>query len=172
MLFRRVAVALALLVAGLASQLPEFTQQYSQRLGGAIDELRGLIARFDQEAANQSLSRQQGIVRLEANPDPLAQGRGRDLDATVARAERLERQRDAFSTAGPLSRYAVLAEDFDTRIASRAYADFQPAIPVTTAGAVASILGFVVGWLAIHAVALPIRRRNQPGADLERRYAR
>jgi len=39
------------------SQIPEFAQQYRQRLGGAIDELNRMIAQFDSEAAGQSLTR-------------------------------------------------------------------------------------------------------------------
>ncbi|MBV9433737.1 MAG: DUF2937 family protein, partial [Hyphomicrobiales bacterium] len=39
-MFRRtLSLAIALLAALAFSQLPEFTQQYAQRLGGAIDEL-------------------------------------------------------------------------------------------------------------------------------------
>ena len=163
MLFRRLAAAFALLVAAFASQLPEFTQQYSQRLGGAIDELREIVGRFDAEVAGQSIDRTQGIARLERNGDPLAQARGRDLAATVERVERLERQRDAFATAGPLSRYAVLAEDFDTHIAQRAYSDFQPAIPITAGGLVAGAMGFALGWIGMHGLAWPFRKRQRPG---------
>jgi hypothetical protein len=163
MLFRRLAVAIALIVAGLASQAPEFVQQYSQRLGGAIDELRGIVARFDQEASNQSLSRDQGIARLESNSDPLAQGRGRDMESTAARLQRLERQRDAFAVAGPLSRYTVFAEDFDGSIAAGTYAAFAPAVPVTIAGLVAAVIGFGLGWIGTHLLAWPVRRRHRPG---------
>ena len=163
MLFRRFAAAIALLVAGLASQLPEYTQQYRQRLGGAIDELTAMIEHFDADAASQSLSREQGIARLKANRDPLAQGRGADVDATIQRADRLERQRDAFATAGPLSQYAVLVESFDPGIAARAYADFQPAIPVTISGFIAAAFGLLFGWLTIHVLAWPFRRHRRPG---------
>lgn len=159
MLFRRVAAAFGLVVAVLASQAPEFTQQYRQRLGGAIDELQAMIARFDTEASGQSLSREQGIERLKANGDPLAQGRGEALDEAVERADRLVRQRDAFRTAGPLSQYAILAEDLDAGIARQTTVDYRPAAPLTFSGLVAAVLGFFVGWLGIHLVALPLRRR-------------
>ncbi|WP_131118364.1 DUF2937 family protein [Lichenihabitans psoromatis] len=162
MIFRRFALAIGLLFAGLASQLPEFTQQYKQRLGGAIDELRSIVTQFDAEAASQSLNRDQGIARLRGNSDVLAQERGASIAETTAREERLERQRASFDTAGPLSQYAVLAKDFDPGIARQAYADYQPALPVTTAGFVSAGIGLVVGWLATHLVALPIRRRRFP----------
>ena len=76
MIGRRFALALGLLLAVVTSQLPEFVQQYRQRLGGALDEVRQVIAAFDSEAQAQALSREAGIARLETNPDPLAQARG------------------------------------------------------------------------------------------------
>lgn len=161
MLFRRFAVAVALLIAGLFSQAPEFVQQYSQRLGGAIDELQDVVARFDQDAANQSLSRQQGIARLEANPDALVQARGRDVETSAARLARLERQREAFSVSGPLSRYTVFVEDFDRRVAAGTYAAFSPAVPVTVAGLGAAAIGFALGWVGVRLLAWPMRRHRR-----------
>ena len=66
MIFRRFALAVGLVFAALASQLPEYTQQYRQRLGGAIDELNATVETFDGQAAAQSLSRDQAIARLES----------------------------------------------------------------------------------------------------------
>ncbi len=159
MLYRRFAAAIGLVVAALTSQAPEFTQQYRQRLGGALDELQTMIARFDTEAGDQSLTREQGITRLKENTDPLAQGRGAALDDAVVRANRLSRQRDAFRTAGPLSQYAILLEDFDPGLARRTAGDYQPAAPLTLSGLMAAAVGFVLGWVGTHATALPFRRR-------------
>lgn len=160
MTFRRFAVAIGLVFAVLASQLPEFTQQYRQRLGGAIDELAAAIAEFDQQSSAQALSRNQGIARLEANGDTLARQRGETVAATVVRKDRLDRQREALSTAGPVSQYAVLADGLDPGIARQTFANYQPAIPTTTGGFVAAAVGLTVGWLLTHLVALPVRRRR------------
>ena len=160
MTFRRFAFAIGLVFAILASQLPEFTQQYRQRLGGAIDELAAAIAEFDQQSSAQSLSRDQGIARLEANGDTLARQRGETVAATVVRKDRLDRQREALSTAGPVSQYAVLADGLDPGIARQTFGDYQPAIPTTTGGFVAAAVGLMVGWLLTHLVALPVRRRR------------
>lgn len=160
MTFRRFALAVGLVFAVLLSQLPEFTQQYRQRLGGAVDEMTAAIAQFDQEASAQSLNRDQGIARLEANSDTLAQQRGESVAATVERRDRLDRQREALATAGPVSQYAVLADGLDRGIARQAFGDYQPAIPTTTGGFVAAGVGLLVGWLLTHLVALPVRRRR------------
>lgn len=168
MLYRRFAVAVGLLVAVLASQAPEFTQQYRQRLGGALDELEAAVSRFDREAADQSLTRDEGVARLRSSPDPLVQGRGGEIEDTVARADRLSRQRDAFRTAGPISQYAILAENFDAGLARRTAGDFQPAAPLTIAGITAAILGFLGGWLGAHGIAMPLsRRRREPNLQID-----
>lgn len=163
MLFRRLAFAVALLFAALGSQLPEFTQQYRQRLGGALDELSAALARFDADAGSQQLSREQGVARLKGNPDALAQARGDDVEQMQTRRDRLDRQAQALAVAGPVSQYAVLADGFDGQVARRAYADFQPAIPVTPAGFVAGGVAFVLGWGLTRLVALPVRRRRPAG---------
>ena len=46
------------------SQLPEFAQQYAQRLGGAISELKVIVADFDRDAANSQLSREDAIFNV------------------------------------------------------------------------------------------------------------
>ncbi len=164
MIFRRFAVAIGLLFAFFGAQLPEFTQQYRQRLGGAIDELSAVIARFDGEAATQSLTRAQGIARLEGNADPLAQERGTAVEDAVARKDRLDRQRQALESAGPLSEYAVLADGLDRGVARQALAAYVPAVPTTTAGFLVGAIAFAIGWLLTHLAALPFRVRPRPRA--------
>lgn len=165
MLFRRFAVAIGLLAAGLASQVPEFAQQYRQRLGGAIDELSAVLSEFDAQAGAQSLSREQGIARLQANHETLARQRGESLALAVERRDRMVRQQTALATAGPVAQYAVLAADIDGPIARQAFGDYQPALPATTTGVVAAVLGFVAGWMLTHLAGLLVarpRRRPSP----------
>ena len=153
-------MAIGLLVAVFASQLPEYVQQYRQRLGGAVDELRASVANFDAESGHLSLTREQAIARLRDNPDQLAQGRGTDMESTVSREERLERQQAAFAGSGPVSQYVALLEYLDPGLARQAYGEFQPAVPVTSAGFIAGAVGLVAGWGASHIIAWPFRRRH------------
>jgi hypothetical protein len=69
-------LAIALIAGLLGSQGPEFAQQYRQRIGGALDELKRIVADFDQEAAREQTTPDQAIKRLEQNSDPLASERG------------------------------------------------------------------------------------------------
>lgn len=45
-----ILAAVSLVFAGLFSQAPEFSQQYYQRIGGAIDELQRGRQQFDENA--------------------------------------------------------------------------------------------------------------------------
>ena len=164
MLARRFALAVGLLLAVAFSQAPEFIQQYRQRLGGAIDELHRIIARFDDEAQGQALSRDAGIARLRSNADPLAQARGTDLQEAVDRERRLAAQDRAFAAAGPLLQYWVFAERFDPELAGRTYAIFQPAVPVTPAGFGAGAAGLALGYGGVRLAAAPFRRRGRRAA--------
>jgi len=158
-LTRRLAVAIGLLFALIGAQLPEFAQQYRQRLGGALDELNRMIAEFDQEAKSQSLDRGQGLARLRQNADPLAQERAAAIDHDIDREERLQRQRQAFLEAGPLTRLVVFAENFDPTTFEHAASEFEPAVPVTMEAFVIAGVGLILGWSLTHLCAWPIRRR-------------
>jgi len=153
------------IVAGLmgglgASQFPEFTQQYSQRLGGAVDEMARIFAEFDADAARHGMSRAQGIERLARNPDSFVSDRGARLREDSARLARLERQLSQLQNAGPLNRLAVIVREVDPQIARRVWDQFQPAVPVTSEGAILTGAGFLGGWGLWRLIAFPFRRRR------------
>lgn len=70
LVLRRIALGFALFCGLIASQLPEFAQQYRQRLGGAIDELTAIVDQFAAEAASQGMDASKAIAQLEANTIP------------------------------------------------------------------------------------------------------
>src|ERR687893_2800362 len=101
---RTMAAALGLVGGVAASQGPEFAQQYRQRLGGGIDELRRVVQRFEADAGANGHSREGAIDRLKTNPDNLVSRQGDAMRGNVERLERLERHRQAFVEAGPVPR--------------------------------------------------------------------
>ncbi|HZH53638.1 MAG TPA: DUF2937 family protein [Microvirga sp.] len=143
---RIVAFGLGLLGGVVASQGPEYSQQYRQRLGGAVDELRRVVARFDADAQAQGESRDGAIARLRGNPDDLASRQGAAMQANVERLGRLEAHRQAMMEAGPFSRIALMVRDGDLDVMEAAYRDFEPAVPVTEEGIVSAAGGFVTVW--------------------------
>src|SRR3954447_833291 len=160
MFLRRIAVLIGLFFGIVASQVPEYAQQYRQRLGGAIDELNALIERFDTEAAQSGMDEAQGITHLQQSDDRFVQQRGDQMRDAIVRRDRLEKQCGDFAKAGPVGSVLVLAEDFDPKIAARAYQAYEPAVPTTSEGLVAAVVGFILGGGLIHLMAWPMRRRR------------
>jgi hypothetical protein len=167
MLVRRLALATALIAGVIGSQGPEFAQQYRQRIGGALDELKRIVAEFDAEAARERMTPAQGVERLEANSDPLARARGENMAQTINRERRLEEQNDAMASAGPLKRLYVLVKDFDPQIARRTLDSFEPAAPLSLEAITAAALAAAWGWAATHLCAWPFRRRPPVGAHAD-----
>jgi hypothetical protein len=159
MLFRRFVLALSLLFGVVSSQIPEFAQQYRQRLGGAIDELNRMMAQFDAEAAAQGLSRPSAIDRLKNAGDALTAQRGAAMDEDDTRLQRLNQQRSDFIQAGPVTRLFVFMRDCDPGIVSNTLHDFEPAVPTTSEGFIAAAIGFFLGGGLLHLLAWPFKRR-------------
>ena len=166
MLGRRLALFFALLVGLAATQLPEFLQQYRQRLGGAIDELAADVASFDDSAARQGVSEDAGLARLKANGDPLVQDRGQQTARTIARFHRLQAEQAQIDAASPAGRYVTFLADFDARIAARAYEIYRPAVPVTLDSLAIGGVGFFAGGALFHLCHWPFRAmRRRRRAD-------
>jgi hypothetical protein len=161
MFVHRLALAIALLAALIGSQGPEFAQQYRQRLGGAVDELNRIVAKFDAEAQRDNLTPAEGLSRLHQNADPLARQRGEAMAETIDRANRLAGQLQAMASAGPLMRLFVMAKDFDPQIAESTLNTYEPAAPLTFEALMAAGLAAVWGWAATHLIAWPLRRRSR-----------
>ena len=168
MFVRRFALAIGLLFAALGTQWPEFSQQYRQRLGGALDEVTRALAAFDADAAAQSLTPDDALKRLADNPDPLAKARADAVREDLARKQRDSDALTAMKQAGPLERLVVMARDFDPQVATGAYQAYEPAVPLGKEGWIVGIVCFAIGWLVTHATAWPVRRRWARRRDLAR----
>lgn len=143
---RIVAFGLGLLGAGTASQGPEFSQQYRQRIGGAIDELRRVVERFDHDAQASGENRDSAIARLRANADELASRQGTAMQANVERLGRLEAHRQAMADAGAFRRVGMIVREGDTDLLRAAYREFEPALPITEEGILSAAIGFFTAW--------------------------
>lgn len=143
------------LVGGLGgavtlSQFPEYSQQYLQRLAGAVDELTAVVAAFDASAEGFGLSRE---AALENMGGTAFQNQLRaDMEGNIARLERLSADYAALSGTAPLERLTMAWRLKDADLVARTWEDFQPAVPLTQAGAVSAGIGFGAGWLMLFAV--------------------
>jgi hypothetical protein len=147
--------------AFLFGQSAEWTQQYLQRLGGAADELRAVVGRFDAGADAERLTREEAIARLKRQADALAARQGADAEATAARYADVERRYRDLAGSAPLLRPFVALGDFDAGIGGRTLEDFRPALPATADGLALTAGGFVAGWCAGGGVAWAARGRRR-----------
>jgi hypothetical protein len=157
-------------VGGLAlglglSQFPEYAQQYTQRLGGAVDELRIITEEFDAAAGAAGLTREAAIERYGAVDDDFIEGRGQSMWRTFVRYAELSAMLEEIRGADAAERVTLLPKFMDTEIGARALENFQPAVPVTAEGLAYGGTGFLIGYLIssglIRFIMLPFRRRER-----------
>lgn len=159
------------LVGGIASatatsQFPEFSQQYMQRLGGAVDALGEVVADFDTSAAASDLSRDEALAQMQGTL--FLERRGADMSRSIGRYERLSDDLVILEGQGPFMRAYNAARFTDTEIAQAAWEAYQPAVPVSFAGLTFAGVGFVLGGLGVGLVLgllrAPFRRRRNARA--------
>ena len=160
MIVRRIALFIALLFGLSMTQVPEFVEQYRQRLGGAIDELAAVVARFDSDSAQHGLTQGGGIDRLHANDDKFVRERGDEMQDDVARLANLRAAQAAFREEGPVARLATFVTHYDGRIARGAYSDFEPAVPTSPEALGLGLVGFLFGGGVVHLTSQQVRRRR------------
>ncbi len=159
-MIRAFAMAGGIAGAVALSQFPEFSQQYMQRLSGAVDELRLVTADFDRSARVAGLSREEALAQIGGTRfmDDLRVS----MAASLRRHDRLEADYRALAGLEPLGRLARLWHFRDIELARRTWEEFRPALPVTGDGLVFAGIGFGAGWalvsLLLVALARPFRR--------------
>jgi hypothetical protein len=153
----RVSTLAACAAALALSQAPEFEQQYSQRLGGAIGELEPIVANFDADAQRASLSRAQALEIYGRSHEQFLRDRGKSMVEVFDRYDRLVRQRATLLNAGPLSRPALAMYSADMKLLTDTRRSFAPALPLSLAGLIYAALGFAL-VLAIRGVGRRARR--------------
>lgn len=146
----RIIMLCVMLVSGTAtSQLPEFSQQYRQRLGGAIDALEEVIADFTRDAADHGLTPAEAIERQKASQDSFVRARGESMENAETRLARLKEQQAALETAGPFQRLMIVVQGFDSTLAQATAEDYEPAVPVTMTGFITAGIGALAGLLGV-----------------------
>jgi hypothetical protein len=166
MFMRRILSVIGGLAVGLVlSQFPEYAQQYTQRLGGAVDELRIITEEFDSAADRAGLSRDAAIGRYAITGDDFIEGRGLSMAQTFARYQQLSATLERIQNADAAERLTLLPQFMDSEIGARALENFQPAVPVTMEGFAYAGGGFLIGYLLtsglVRFLMLPFRRRER-----------
>lgn len=165
--------AVGAVIVGLgASQLPAFDQQYTQRLGGAVDELRIITERFEASAQDAGLSREAALTRFAASGDGFLTRQGEDMETIIARYERLSAHLASVQTANPIERTLDLTRFYDAEIGARTLETFEPALPVSAEGlgflGAGLVAGYLFFWLALTGI-VALFRRSRPSYGSTRR---
>lgn len=131
-----------------SSQIPEFIQQYLQRLGGHLDEARLQLSLLQPEAARAGVS----------------------LGALAARVDSLASAESAIRGASAWGRPFAFLLHCDPGIARSTLAVFRPAVPTTAEGAAYAAAGVVLAFLAYRAAVAALtsafrRLRKTPAAN-------
>lgn len=170
MILRAITLAGGLAGAAGLSQFPEYSQQYSQRLGGAVDELSRVVGDFDASARAVGLTRAAALEQMAGTA--FLDRRRADMTRTFERHARLTSDLAALRGTGPFMRAYHAARLTDPEIAARAWGDYRPALPLTFAGAVFAGLGFLLGSGVGAAVARVLRWPFLRGARTGRGLSR
>jgi hypothetical protein len=161
---RSLSIIGGLVLAAFFSQFPEYAQQYEQRLGGAVDELRIIVNEFDTAANAFGLDRNAALARYAAISDDFIRGRGISMAQIISRYETLSATLADIQGATGWERFNHLPKYFDSDVGRRALESYRPAIPVTVEGAVYAVAGFMLGYLVMSGLVrfllLPFRRRT------------
>lgn len=160
-MIRTLALVGGLVGATGLSQFPEFSQQYMQRLSGAVDELQVIAVAFDTTATASGLSRAQALQQMGGSA--FNDGLRATMSERLSRYDRLSRDQAALQELAPLQRLGQVWRFADPQLARRTWGDFRPAVPVTADGLLCAGLGFLGGrWMILGLLALPLsmlRRR-------------
>lgn len=139
----RVAAWLKSLVDGIAaaagaavcSQLPEFVQQYLQRLGGHRDE----AFRFVQILKNQGAETSGAVIALAEE-----------------RTASLARSLEVIAQASDLTRPIIFLRYLDPDVTHATLDAFQPAVPLTLAGLLYGGIGLILGLTVVNLILAPV----------------
>lgn len=161
-MIRALTMAGGVLGAATLSQYPEFSQQYTQRLAGQVDALGQVVADFEASALRSGLTRTQAFEQMTGTP--FLDDRQADMRRTFTRHAALTDHLRQLHEATAMQRLTMPHRVADAETIAATWKDYQVAVPLTSAGAVAAGAGFLGGWgLVSGLIALirwPFRRRR------------
>ena len=159
---RIVNIAGGMLLAAGASQFPEYSQQYVQRLGGAVGELKKVVVAFDAAATASNLTREGALQELSGTD--FLNKRQADMRLTIGRYERLKRDYEVLRDATAFEHVLYINRLTDRELVGHTWDDFEPAVPLTPDGAIFTVSGFMAGFLSLFGMTNLIRRRRRAAA--------
>jgi hypothetical protein len=114
--------------ASYFADLPELMQQYRQRIGGIVSELRNVLRDFDEDARRWNLNRDAALRMMEGKPEPFFHERAARVRGYERRLARLEEQEDMLRYR--TSPFTVIAfyQSYNEQIYKETLVTYKPAI--------------------------------------------
>lgn len=159
MIPRALTLAAGLTGAAACSQFPEYAQQYTQRLGGAVHELTRIVADFDASAEAAGLTRAAALDEMRGTA--FLDRRRADMSRTIARSDRLRADLALLRGAGPFTRAYHAGRFTDPEIARAALRDYKPALPMSVEGVTFAAAGFLLGTMSLALISAALRRATR-----------
>jgi hypothetical protein len=151
-------VAISVVFAVLFGQAPEFAQQYTQRLGGAIDELDRIVRHFDEDSRRSGYDHPGALALMGRNQEQLVRDHATRMSDIIDRLANLRVQQSAMNQPGSFTRVAAFASGYDKDLASRTWRDFKFALPISVDAMLFMGAGFIVSLLLLWSVAAGMGR--------------
>lgn len=131
----------------LGSQIPAWVQQYSQRLGGHVNELKYLIEKLTFISLSVSKTPEEYMHKLIGSSDPDVVKQGEFIQAIFERSEALSYASKRLSDCSIWERPFVLIRTIDYDVAISTLASFQPSLSMTIEGLCYTAIGILFGCL-------------------------
>lgn len=145
-MFIRELALIALIVSGGigASQVPQFVQEYEQRLGGASDEAARQLAEYAKVARQAGMVLETYINLLKSNADARVVATGDTISGLQSRSQRLIQHRQQLAQSQRLLKPVILAQAYDQDLLAATWAQFRFSLLLDP---IFGIIGLVFGWL-------------------------
>lgn len=144
--------------AFMGSQIPEFMQQYTQRLAGHVDELQRLLNQMIQMAAYSNKTLEQYIYKFTSNSDPDFVHQGEFIQGIFSRWEELNRALLHLTQSSIVFRPYVFLKGLQYDIAQSTFTSFQPGINLSLEGLCYAGAGALMGWCFYQMISASISK--------------
>jgi hypothetical protein len=168
---RTIVFAAAIMTGLVASQAPEFAQQYRQRMGGAIDELQTVITHFDDDALRSGYEREAALTAMAGNDARIVRDQAAGMRRTIERHDRLVESQSEMQKAGDIGRMFALIRSADGDLAKATFDNFEPAVPTTAEALTIAGASFLGAYLFLHGLGYLVRPRRRRARSRKRRAA-
>lgn len=138
------------------AQIPEFLQQYRQRLAGHVAELNRVLDGLRQLAKQSNKNLEEYIGKFMTNSDLDFARQGTFMQEMGDRWERLNEALVSLTSSSAWERPYVFLRDLQYEIARSTFHDFQPGVNMTPEGIGYMVLGAVLGYGAYQLIAKTI----------------